>query len=115
MKAAEGEGRHGPSGEIGDTDPVIVAVRDVEAPRCRRDDRMGDLVAPDRVAKGDCFTLVGELRGMDPDDRQGPGEPGFQRLQLREDVQAVDSAVRPEVEEDHASPEIREAERMWGV
>ena len=79
------------------------------------DDRMVDLVAPDGVAKRGCLPLVGKLRRMDPNDRQGLGKPGIQRLQLREDVQAVDSAVGPEVEQDHASPEICEAERMRGV
>jgi hypothetical protein len=49
-------------------------------------DRMGDLMAPDRVAESGCLAFVGELPGMNSDDRQGPGESGFQRLQLREDV-----------------------------
>jgi len=74
-------------------------------------DRMSNLVTSDRVAKGDCLPLIGKLGGMDPDDRQGQGEFRFQRLQLREDVQAVDSAVGPEVEQDQPSAEIREAER----
>ena len=78
-------------------------------------DRMSDLVAPDGVAKGDRFPLVGKLCGVDPDDRQSQRESGFQRLQLREDVQAVDSAVRPEVEQDRASAQIREAKRPWGI
>jgi hypothetical protein len=76
---------------------------------------MGEVMAPDGVAKRGGFTLVGELGRVDPDDRQGLRIFGFQRLQLREDVQAVDSAVGPEVEQDHAPAEIGEAERPGGI
>jgi hypothetical protein len=79
------------------------------------DDRMRDLVAPDGVTEGGRLALVGKFGRVYPDDGQGIGERGFQRLQLREDVQAVDSAVRPEIEQDHASTQVREAERTWGV
>jgi len=78
-------------------------------------DRMSDLVASDSVAKGGCLALLGEFGGVNPDDDQDIVVRGFQRLQLREDVQAVDSAIRPEIEQHHASSEVREAERMWRV
>ncbi len=32
-------------------------------------DRMGDLVTPDRVGEGRRVAFVGELRGVNPDDR----------------------------------------------
>ncbi len=79
------------------------------------DNRMRDLMAPDGVAEGGRLALVGKFGRVYPDDGQGIGERGFQRLQLREDVQAIDSAIRPEIEQDHASSEVREAERTWGV
>lgn len=70
------------------------------------DYRMGDLVSPDGVTERSRLPLIGELGGVDPDDRQGLGVFRFQRLQLREDVQAVDSAVGPEVEQHHPPAEI---------
>jgi len=76
---------------------------------------VGDLVSPDGVAKGGGLAFVGELGGVNPDDGECPGVLGFQRLQLREDVQAVDSAVGPEVQEHHASPEVGETERPRSI
>jgi len=76
---------------------------------------MGDVVSPDGVAKGGRLALVGKLGGVDPDDGQGLGVFRFQRLQLREDVQAVDSAVGPEVEEHHAPAKVAKAKRPGDI
>jgi hypothetical protein len=70
------------------------------------DHGMGDLVSPDGVAKRGRLALVGELGGVDPDNGQGLGVFRFQRLQLREDVQAVDSAGGPELQQHHPPAEI---------
>jgi hypothetical protein len=52
-----------------------------------------------------------ELGGMNADDDQFTGEFTFQLPQLREDVEAVDSAVGPEVEDDQLAAQVGERER----
>jgi hypothetical protein len=76
---------------------------------------MRDVMPANGVTKGRRLPLVGKLCRVDPDDGQALGVPGFQRLQLREDVQAVNSAIGPEVEEDHAPAEIGETEGLRDV
>jgi hypothetical protein len=47
--------------------------------------------------------LMLELGRVNPNEDKGIGEPGLQRAQLIQDVQTVDAAERPEVE-DHNTP-----------
>ena len=72
---------------------------------------MSDLVTVDGVMEGGRMALVRKLCRVDSDDRQDLRVLGFQRLQLREDVQAVDSAVGPEIQQDHAASKFGEAKR----
>ena len=58
--------------------------------------------ANDRV----CVGFVFELRRVDPDDRQLVSELLLKRPQLVQDVEAVRTAERPEVQEDEASAEV---------
>jgi hypothetical protein len=59
----------------------------------------GDLVAADDLPDVLGRLLVGELGGMHAYDDQLIGKARFELLQVRQDVNAVDAAVRPEVEQ----------------
>ena len=59
--------------------------------------------------------LVDELRRVDADDDQLLGVLLLHRAQLVEDVQAVDAAERPEVEQDEAASEVADGQRGGGV
>ena len=61
----------------------------------------------DRVVVG----LVRELRRVDADHVEHVGEALLQQAQLVEDVQAVDAAERPEVEQQDAAAEVCQLER----
>src|SRR5579863_5667242 len=70
--------------------------------------RMQVLEPQRRLANPRRLTLGDELAAGDPDDRQLPRKPSFELPQLREYVNAIDSAVGPEVEEDDLSlPRIK--------
>ena len=64
------------------------------------DHRMGDLVAEDGLADAGGFLLVVELGRVDADDHQLVGIFLLQLGQVGQDVDAVDAAQRPEVEQD---------------
>ena len=59
--------------------------------------------------------LVDELGRVDADDDQLLGVLLLHRAQLVEDVQAVDAAERPEVEQDEATSEVADGQRGGGV
>src|SRR3546814_8537941 len=67
--------------------------------------------SPERVRIG----LVHELRRVRPDHDQLVGELLLYRAQLVEDVQAVDAAEGPEVEQHEASAELAQGQRAGGV
>jgi hypothetical protein len=52
-----------------------------------------------------------KFRGMDPDDRQVVREFAFEIPQLRNDVDAIDSAVGPEVENDDFAAQLPDRQR----
>jgi hypothetical protein len=52
----------------------------------------------------------GELGAVDPDDGDRAAEPALDVPQLREHVDAVDSAAGPEVEQQQLAPEVTEGE-----
>jgi hypothetical protein len=112
IRPAEGKGGHGLAGEVGHADTVIVAVRVVEVPRdSRRAVGFEELRSHARPGRRiDCRLQPRALGGRLATGP--PGEPGFQRSQPREDVQGVNSTGGPELEQVHASPEFREAQRM---
>ena len=70
------------------------------------EDGMVDGVALDR--RGECVRvgLVLELGRVHPDDGQRVGVLRLDRTQLVEDVEAVDTAEGPEVENEDATPEV---------
>ena len=91
----------------------VVRAPDAEVPVV--DDRM-----PDAQAIGGCgdpigLTLARELAGVDADHGEGVGKPLVQLPDTREHVHAVDSTVRPEVQEHHSTSEHPEIERAEGV
>jgi hypothetical protein len=49
--------------------------------------------------------LVLELGGVDADHDEGVAEAFLQGAQLLDDVQAVDAAERPEIQQDDLAPE----------
>src|SRR5207253_8970657 len=75
-------------------------------------DRISYLVALDRVFDVAGVALEGELGRVDADDRQAvPAIAGIPGLQVGEGANAVDAAVGPKVDEDHASPQPRQGQR----
>ena len=82
-------------------DPVLAVV----------DDRVMELQPLHGGAQvlGDPFGR--ELGGVDADDDQFVGKLVLELPQLREDVQAVDSAVGPEVEQDQLAAQIGQRQR----
>jgi hypothetical protein len=66
------------------------------------------LVALDRRGERDRVRLVHELRGVHADDHEDVAVLLLERAQLVEDVQAVDAAERPEVEDHDLAAELRE-------
>src|SRR5687768_10194848 len=70
----------------------------------RRPEANGCVANARRLPLGDVLTAV------HTDDGDGPGEPLLELPQLRKHMDAVDSAVGPEVEEQHLAAEIGERE-----
>jgi hypothetical protein len=58
---------------------------------------------------------MGELRRVHTDHHQAVAETLFQRTQFLDDVQAVDAAERPEVEQDHPAAQPGDGQRPVGV
>src|SRR3546814_6076657 len=75
------------------------------------EDRMVHRVALDRSPERVRIGLVHELRRVRPDHDQLVGELLLYRAQLVEDVQAVDAAEGPEVEQHEASAELAQGQR----
>ena len=71
---------------------------------------MADRIPLDRRLDRGRVALVLELRGVDADDDELLGEPLLDRPQLVEDVQAVDAAERPEVEQHDATAQLGEGQ-----
>ena len=71
---------------------------------------VADAVPLDRVGEGGRVLLVLELRRVHPDDDQDVGVPLLDRAQLVQDVQAVDAAERPEVQQDDLAAQVGEGE-----
>jgi hypothetical protein len=76
---------------------------------------MAHVVANDGALKGLVVTLVLELGRVDADDDEGVPETLFKGPELFEDVEAVNAAERPEVEEDYLAPQGPEREVLPGV
>jgi hypothetical protein len=93
------EGRPGPGGVGLPRDQLRVV-----------EDRVVHLVALDGRSQRLGVGLVGELRRVHPDGDQDVGVLLLERTQLVQHVQAVDAAERPEVQQDDASPQVRQAE-----
>jgi hypothetical protein len=72
-------------------------------------------VALDRGDQRVRVGLVDELGRVDADDHQLLGVLLLHRAQLVEDVQAVDAAERPEVEQDEATSQVADGQRGGGV
>ena len=77
--------------------------------------RMGDLVPLDDVPKVLSLTLVGELGRVHPNDHQLLGKLGLEPFQVRNDMNAVDTAIRPEVEENDLALQRVHRDRLVGV
>ncbi|MNW52342.1 hypothetical protein D3C74_298580 [compost metagenome] len=91
------ERRPGPRGVRGPGDELGVV-----------EDGVTHLVALDRGSERDRVCLVLELRGVDADDDEVVAARLLELAQLVEDVQAVDAAERPEVEDDDPAAQVRE-------
>ena len=76
---------------------------------------MVDLVAVDRRDQGLVVGLVRELRRVDADDDEHVGVALLDLAQLVDDVQAVDAAERPEVEQHDAPAQPGQRQRLRGV
>ena len=76
---------------------------------------MVHLVPLDGGGQGHGIGLVRELRRMHPDDHEHVRVLALELAQLVQDVQAVDAAERPEVEEHKTASEVSEAERSGSV
>ena len=78
-------------------------------------DRVLDVVPQHRL-KDVLFVLLGlELGRVDPDHDKLVGIRPLQLLQLRQDVHAVDAAIRPKIEQHELPPELLERERPGGI
>ena len=80
--------------------PRARAVRTPDLESLVVDDRMIDVVAHENPPQVLALPLVRELRGMHTDDDQLSAVLLLEALEVRNDVQAVDAAVRPEIEQD---------------
>src|SRR3989442_11124709 len=77
--------------------------------------RMADVEAEDGGADGVGLPLAQELRRVHTDDGELLAPLALELPQLRKDVQAVDSAEGPEVEQDQLAVQVAEGERAPGV
>jgi len=77
------------------------------------DDGIADVAVADRGRHAVVRTLPEKLRGVDADDREPRlTVPLVPAPQLRDHVVAVDSAIRPELDEDDPPPESGDRERL---
>ena len=76
------------------------------------DDRVLDLVAQDDAADVLGLFLVVELGGMHADDDELIGILRFEPFEVGDDVDAVDAAVSPEVEQDDFAAQGGERKRL---
>ena len=79
------------------------------------DDGVGQAVALRDHADVRRVALVLELGRMNADDGQYVAKLGLETVQVRDDVDAVDAAIRPEVEQDDAPLEIGDRQRLVDV
>ena len=119
------EGRHGIGGELAGVHPDDGPARidrheggpgadRVGAPHAElpvvQDGVIGGAEADGGVSNALAVALRGVLAAMNTDDRDGIGEALLDLPQLREDMDAVDSAIRPEVEQQQLPAEVAEGE-----
>ena len=76
---------------------------------------MFDLIAQDRLTDVVGLALVGKLGRVHANDDQLVGVLGFQFFQVRDDVHAVDTAVRPKIQQHDLPFEPSQGERLIGV
>src|SRR5208282_6861189 len=74
-------------------------------------DRMMEVVAADRVFDAGGILLVGEFGRMDTYHHDLVGKFFFDAAQSRNDLDAVDAAFRPEIENHHAS--VQAGDGKW--
>ena len=79
------------------------------------DDGVGQAVTRRDHADVLCIAFVVELGRMHADHDQRIAKLGFEALQVRDDVDAVDAAVGPEVEQDDAPAQIGNRQRLLDV
>src|SRR5262249_6702912 len=79
------------------------------------DDRVADLVTKDRLADALGVAFVLELGRVHADDHQDVAVLLFELGQVRQRVDTVDAAQRPEVEDDDAAAQVFQADRPGGV
>jgi hypothetical protein len=65
-----------------------------------------------RIANPPCYSFSVVLAAVYADDDERICEFLFELPQLRKNVNAVDSTVRPEIEQDDFSPQIDQPQRM---
>jgi hypothetical protein len=73
---------------------------------------MLDLMAHDRLADIRRKVLGGKFRGMDPDNHELVWKPLTKPAQLRDIMEAVNSAEGPELEEHEFSSKLLQRQRM---
>ena len=79
------------------------------------DDGMVDGVAADGLRDGLGRLLLGKLGRMDADDGERVGVTLLQLPQLRKDMQAVNSAEGPEIEDHQPAGEVGQPQRPVGI
>jgi len=79
------------------------------------DHRVLEPVTPDDVADVLGVALIGELGTVDPDHDQLVGVLRLESLQVGDDVDAVDTPVGPEVEQDQLAAQLCEAQGTLDV
>ena len=79
------------------------------------EDGVFEAVTQDRLADAVVVVFGGVFAGVDADDDQCVAELGFELLQVRDDVLAVDAAEGPEIEEHDLALEVRERQRLLHV
>lgn len=76
------------------------------------DDWMRYLVPKGRLTNTGCLALRDIFAAMHSNDNNVVGILLFDLPQLRQNVNAVDSAIGPEIEEDHTATQALERERL---
>jgi hypothetical protein len=65
-----------------------------------------------RFSNSVCYSLCVVLAAVNADDDELVGEFFFELPQLRKNVNAVDSTIRPEIEQHDLSPQVDEPKRL---